>query len=168
MSGQPLAGVLLLDLGRLMPSNIATAELAMLGADVVKVEVPPHGDYLRINPPLVDGRGDMHLHLNRGKRSICVDLRTEVGRSVLDDLVVRADVIVDASRPGAGGPLGLAPERLRALNPRVVHCSVSGFGHTGPYGPLGAHGLSADAAAGLLALERVGELVGAGVLHPVR
>jgi crotonobetainyl-CoA:carnitine CoA-transferase CaiB-like acyl-CoA transferase len=153
----PLDGVRVLDAGRLMPSSIATAELAALGADVIKVEIPPHGDYVRINPPLIDGRGDMHLAINRGKRSISLDLHTESGRQVLDRLVASSDVLVELSRPGAGGAIGLDPIHVRSINPRLVHCSITGFGHTGPYSDLGAHGLSADAAAGLLELERDGD-----------
>jgi formyl-CoA transferase len=156
MSGTALRGVRVVDLGRLMPSSIATAELASLGAEVVKVEFPPFGDYLRINPPLVEGRGDMHLAINQGKRSICLDPRTSEGQQILDRLIAGSDVVVELSRPGGGSSLGFDRERFRRLNPSIVHCSITGFGHSGPYSHLGAHGLSADAAAGLLPIERHG------------
>jgi crotonobetainyl-CoA:carnitine CoA-transferase CaiB-like acyl-CoA transferase len=155
--GGPLAGVRVIDLGRLMPSSIATLELAVLGAEVIKVELPPHGDYLRINPPFVGDRGDMHLHINRGKKSVRVDLRMPEGRAALDRLLAASDVLVELGRPGAGQAFGLDPARVRQLNPRLVHCSMTGFGFSGPYADLGAHGLSADAAAGLLRLERDGD-----------
>lgn len=157
MTDGPLRGVRVLDLGRLMPSSIATAELAALGAEVIKVEVPPFGDYVRINPPVIHERGDMHLAINRGKKSVCIDLRCPAGREVFDRLVAASDVLIELSRPGSGAALGLDPERLRGINPALVHCSITGFGHTGPYSRLGAHGLSADAAAGLLTLEREGD-----------
>jgi len=147
---RPLEGVRVLDLGRLMPSAIATAELGKLGADVVKVEMPPHGDYLRVNPPLIDGRGDMHLDINRNKRSIGVHFEKPAGRELLLRLVSTADVFVELSRPGAMERLGLDYNTLRASNPSLVYASFSGFGHTGPYSELAAHGLSADGASGFL------------------
>jgi crotonobetainyl-CoA:carnitine CoA-transferase CaiB-like acyl-CoA transferase len=148
-----LHGVRVLDLGRLMPSAIATAELARLGADVVKVEIPPDGDYLRTTPPLVGGRGDMHLQINRGKRSLALHFDTEEGRAVLLRMVRESQVFVDLSRPGAMADLGLGASALLGLNPALVHCSFSGFGQDGPYAKLAAHGLSADAASGFLPLE---------------
>jgi crotonobetainyl-CoA:carnitine CoA-transferase CaiB-like acyl-CoA transferase len=148
-----LRGVRVLDLGRLMPSAIATAELARLGADVVKVEIPPDGDYLRTTPPLVAGRGDMHLQINRGKRSLALRFDTDEGRAVLLRMVRDSQVFVELSRPGTMEKLGLGAVALLEVNPAVVYCSFSGFGQDGPYSKLAAHGLSADVASGFLPLE---------------
>jgi formyl-CoA transferase len=145
-----LSGVVVLDIGRLMPSSIATFELAKLGADVVKVEFPPDGDYLRINPPHIAGRGDMHLDINRNKRSVCLDPRSTAGGRALRTLISSADVVVVAARPSSLRPLGLDGESCRALNPSIIHCSISGYGADGPYSGLAAHGLSSDAAAGIV------------------
>jgi crotonobetainyl-CoA:carnitine CoA-transferase CaiB-like acyl-CoA transferase len=145
-----LSGVVVLDIGRLMPSSIATFELAKLGADVVKVEFPPDGDYLRINPPHIAGRGDMHLDINRNKRSVCLDPRSAAGGRALRTLIGRADVVVVAARPSSLRPLSLDGESCRAINPSLIHCSISGYGADGPYSGLAAHGLSSDAAAGIV------------------
>jgi formyl-CoA transferase len=146
----PLVGVRVLDCGRLLPSGLATARLRSLGADVIKVESPPDGDYLRGNDPRLGGVGDMDLELNRGKRSVAVDVRVEEGREVVLRLAAGCDVFVESSRPGTFPRLGLGYADVAAVNPAVVYCSISGFGQRGPYAGLGAHGLSADAAAGLL------------------
>jgi crotonobetainyl-CoA:carnitine CoA-transferase CaiB-like acyl-CoA transferase len=147
-----LDGVTVLDVGRLMPSAIATFELAKVGADVIKVEFPPEGDYLRTNPPLIAGRGDMHLDLNRNKRSICLDPSTDTGREALGGLIRRADVLVVAARPQSLRRLGLDDVSCRSINPGLIHCTISGYGTDGPYSGLGAHGLSSDAAAGIVPL----------------
>ncbi len=145
-----LEGVRVLDLGRLMPSAIATFELAKLGADVIKIEMPPHGDYFRDTPPLIRGRGDMHLNINRSKRSLCLDLRSQRGRAVLLRMASQANIFLEVSRPGTMEAMGLGYEQVRAVRPSIVYCSISGYGQDGPYHSLPAHGLSADAAAGLL------------------
>lgn len=150
-----LSGIKVLDLGRLMPSAMATFELAKMGADVVKVEIPPQGDYLRVNPPTIGGRGDMHLDINRSKRSLGLRFDTPAGRDVLLELAAGADVFVELSRPGVMERLGLDFESVRAVNEAVVYCSFSGYGQQGPYAPLAAHGLSADAASGFLPLADV-------------
>jgi len=145
-----LAGVRVLDLGRLMPSAIVTAELAKMGADIVKVELPPHGDYFRATPPYIRGRGDMHLNLNRSKRSLCLDFRAERGREILLRLAARANVLLDVSRPGTMEGLGLGYADVRKVNPAIIYASISGYGQDGPYHALPAHGLSADTSAGML------------------
>jgi crotonobetainyl-CoA:carnitine CoA-transferase CaiB-like acyl-CoA transferase len=146
-----LAGVKVLDFGRLMPSGIATFQLAALGADVVKVERPPDGDRLRTNAPLVSGRGDMHLGLNRSKRSIALDFTTESGMRAAQRMAAQVDVVVESSRPGTFRRYGLDYESLADLNPRLVYASFTGYGQSGPYSPLPAHGLCADAMGAILA-----------------
>lgn len=163
MSSMPLSdllsGVRVLDFGRLFPSAVATFELAKLGADVIKVEQPPGGDLLRFNEPLIGGRGDIHLDLNRNKRSLALDFRSEAGRAVAHRLVRESDVLVELSRPGTMGRFGLDWETVHDLNPRLVYCSFSAYGQDGPYADMPAHGLSADAVGGSLAsMARSGEM----------
>jgi len=143
-----LSGVRIIEVSMLGPAAITTA-LADLGADVVKVE-PPQGDYVRrMTWPIVEGVSLMHLHVNRGKRSITIDLRTEEGVALLLDLVREADVIVEAMRPGGLARRGLTFERMAEVNPRLVQCTISGYGMTGPYETLASHGIAYDAWAGI-------------------
>jgi crotonobetainyl-CoA:carnitine CoA-transferase CaiB-like acyl-CoA transferase len=127
-----------------------TTHLADLGADVIKVE-PPSGDYIReMTWPMVEGVSLMHLHVSRGKRSVVLDLRTDAGREVFVDLARRADVVVEAMRPGGLERRGVGYERLREVNPAVVFLTVSGYGTTGPYRDMPSHGVAYDTWAGLV------------------
>lgn len=126
-----------------------TTHLADLGADVIKVE-PPSGDYVReMTWPIVEGVSLMHLHISRGKKSIVLDLRTPEGAGVFLDLVRNADVVVEAMRPGGLARRGLGFDKLREVNPRIVFCTVTGYGMTGPYKDLPSHGIAYDAWAGI-------------------
>ncbi len=130
------------------PAAVTTA-LADLGADVIKVE-PPSGDYVRrMTWPIVEGVSLMHLHVNRGKHSITIDLKQPEGVALFEELVRVSDVVVEAMRPGGLARRGLGYERLRELNPRIVFCSISGYGATGPYRDLASHGIAYDAWAGI-------------------
>jgi crotonobetainyl-CoA:carnitine CoA-transferase CaiB-like acyl-CoA transferase len=121
-----------------------------LGAEVIKVE-PPAGDYIRaMTWPIVEGVSLMHLHLNRGKRSITLDLRSEEGKRVFRDLARTADVVVEAMRPGALERLGIGPANLKADNPKLVFASISGYGATGPYKDYPSHGIAYDTWAGIV------------------
>lgn len=127
-----------------------TSALVDLGAEVIKVE-PPAGDYIRaMTWPIVRGVSLMHLHVNRGKRSITLDLRNGAAQAVFTDLTREADVVVEAMRPGALTRLGLGPDRLREANPRLVFASISGYGATGPYRDLPSHGIAYDTWAGIV------------------
>ena len=131
------------------PAAITTT-LADLGADVIKVE-PPQGDYVReMTWPIVDGVSLMHLHVNRGKRSITLDLRTEEGREIFVELATQADAVVEAMRPGALHRLGIGYERLRQSNPKIVFITISGYGMTGPYKDFPSHGIAYDTWAGVV------------------
>jgi crotonobetainyl-CoA:carnitine CoA-transferase CaiB-like acyl-CoA transferase len=144
-----LAGVRIVECSLLGPAAITT-NLADLGADVIKVE-PPAGDYIReMTWPIVEGVSLMHLHLNRGKRSITLDLRTEHGQEVFRELVSQADAVVEAMRPGGLERRGLGYQALRELNPRLVFVTISGFGTSGPYKDLPSHGVAYDTWAGLV------------------
>ena len=137
-----------LDLTRLLAGATATRKLADLGAEVVKVEEPGRGDYLRTIPPFVEGEGLMHRVLNRGKKSVALDYRTEAGRATLDRLALAADVLVEVSRPGRLAEFGIDLADLRRRHPALVVCSVSAYGQTGPLASLPAHGMNMDAYAG--------------------
>jgi crotonobetainyl-CoA:carnitine CoA-transferase CaiB-like acyl-CoA transferase len=145
----PLEGVRIVECSMLGPAAITTV-LADLGADVIKVE-PPQGDYVReMTWPIVEGVSLMHLHVNRGKRSVALDLRSDAGRQVFVALVDRADAVVEAMRPGALHRLGIGFERLRETNPKIVFITISGYGMTGPYKDYPSHGIAYDTWAGIV------------------
>ena len=148
----PLDGVRILDLTRLLPGPFATLVLADLGADVVKVEDPAGGDYLRSTPPLAGAQSGAFHALNRNKRSLALDLRRPEGAAAFRRLVRRADAVVESYRPGVLDRLGLGYAALRAENPRVVLCSITGYGQDGPYAARAGHDLDYCAISGVLAL----------------
>ena len=123
----PLAGIRVLDLTRLLPGNYCTWLLAALGAEVIKVEDPGAGDYMRTIGHQVDGQSAAHHLVNRAKRSVVIDLKSEEGRAVFLELVATADAVVDSFRPGVMDRLGLGPDRLREDRPGLVVASISGF-----------------------------------------
>jgi crotonobetainyl-CoA:carnitine CoA-transferase CaiB-like acyl-CoA transferase len=150
----PLSGVRVLDLTRLLPGAFATLMLAELGAEVIKIEDPRGGDPLRALPPSIGGRGIYDLLLNRGKKSVALDLRDTQAAAVLDRLIARSDVVVESFRPGAARRLGVSGEAVRARHPRVVHCAITGYGQTGPYAERPGHDLNYVAVSGVLATDR--------------
>lgn len=146
---KPLAGIRVIE-ASLLGAAAVTTSLADLGAEVIKVE-PPGGDYGRVMTwPIVEGDSLLFLHCNRGKQSIVLDLKTEQGVELFKELVATADVVVEAMRPGALERRGLGYEILKAINPRIVHIAMSGFGATGPYRDLPSHGIAFDAWAGIV------------------
>jgi crotonobetainyl-CoA:carnitine CoA-transferase CaiB-like acyl-CoA transferase len=145
----PLAGLRVVEVSMLGPGNLTT-HLADLGADVIKVE-PPQGDYgRRMTWPIVNGVSLLFLHISRGKRSIVLDLRTDEGRDTFIGLVRDADAVVEAMRPGGLERRGLGFEALRKVNPRIVFCTISGYGATGPYRDMPSHGIAYDSWAGVV------------------
>lgn len=153
----PLTGVTVLDLTRLLPGAFATLMLAELGAEVIKIEDPATGgDPMRHLPPLVNGRGIYDLMLNRGKKSVALDLRLPEARAAFDHLVTRADVVVESFRPATARRLGVSADILRARHPRVVHCAITGYGQTGPYAEVPGHDLNYVSVSGFLAADRPG------------
>jgi crotonobetainyl-CoA:carnitine CoA-transferase CaiB-like acyl-CoA transferase len=145
-----LAGIRVLESSLLEPGALGMT-LAELGADVIKVE-PPGGDYIRsMSWPIIDGVSLLHWHVNRGKRSVELDLRTDEGVALYLDLVEKSDVVIEAMRPGALARRGITVERMRERNPALVICSVSGWGMTGPYRDIPSHGIGFDVWAGLAA-----------------
>jgi alpha-methylacyl-CoA racemase len=153
----PLEGVRVLDLSRLLPGGFCSLMLADFGADVVKVEDTGMGDYVRWSPPYYDGadqtaRGALFLALNRGKRSIRVDLKTDAGKDVLLRLARDADVLLESFRPGVLDRLGVGYERLSAENPRLVYCAITGYGQDGPNRDRSGHDMNYLGLNGLLGL----------------
>ncbi len=145
----PLAGVRVIESSLLGPAAITT-HLADLGADVIKVE-SPSGDYIReMTWPIIEGVSLMHLHLNRGKRSLVLDLNSPEAVEIYRELVKGADVVIEAMRPGALARRGLGFEDLKKINPRIVFCTISGYGMTGPYREMPSHGIAYDTWAGIV------------------
>jgi alpha-methylacyl-CoA racemase len=151
ISYRPLAGVRVLDMSRLIVGSLATRQLADLGAEVVKIEDPITGDYLRSIPPLVEGEGVWNWLLNRNKKSVALDVTEEAGRDTLIRLIEVSDVFVEVSRPGSLLKLGVDIAALRRRHRRLVACSISGFGQTGEWATLPAHGMNMDGLAGTAA-----------------
>jgi alpha-methylacyl-CoA racemase len=153
----PLEGIRVLDLSRLLPGGFCSLLLADFGADVVKVEDTGMGDYVRWAPPAFEGaedsaKGALFLSLNRGKRSVRVNLKEERGREVLLRLARDADVLLESFRPGVLDRLGVGYDRLRADNPRLVICAITGYGQDGPYVQRSGHDMNYLGLNGLLAL----------------
>jgi CoA:oxalate CoA-transferase len=152
----PLAGIRVLDLSNVIAGPLASYQLALMGAEVIKVEVPGVGDLSRkmgANP--ADGRrqmGTSFLAFNSNKKSIALNLKSERGKDVFRRLVLDADVVLENFRPGAMARLGLSAEALRALNPRLIYCAVSGFGQTGPLAQRASYDQIIQGYCGLMSL----------------
>jgi alpha-methylacyl-CoA racemase len=157
VSALPLEGVRVLDLSRLLPGGFCSLLLADFGADVVKVEDTGMGDYIRWSPPFHEGvektsAGALFLALNRNKRSIRIDLKTDEGRAVLLRLVRDADVLLESFRPGVMERLGVGYDVLLEANPGLVVCPISGYGQDGPYRDRSGHDMNYLGLIGLLGL----------------
>jgi crotonobetainyl-CoA:carnitine CoA-transferase CaiB-like acyl-CoA transferase len=153
----PLAGLRVLDLSRLLPGPFCSLLLADFGAEVIKVEDTGMGDYVRWAPPYYEGaeqsaRGAMFMALNRGKRSVRVDLKSDRGREVMLRLVRHADVVLESFRPGVMDRLGVGYERLRTENAGLVYCAISGYGQDGPLRDRSGHDTNYLGLNGLLGL----------------
>jgi crotonobetainyl-CoA:carnitine CoA-transferase CaiB-like acyl-CoA transferase len=145
----PLHGIRIIEASALGPAAI-TMPLIDLGAEVIKVE-PPQGDYIReMTWPIVEGVSLMHLHLNRGKRSLVLDLKSDAGVAAFSELARSADVVVEAMRPGGLARRGLGFDELVKINPKIVFCTISGYGMTGPYKDYPSHGIAYDTWAGIV------------------
>lgn len=166
----PLSGIRVLDLSRLLPGGFCSLLLADFGAEVLKVEDTGAGDYIRWAPPYYDGAEDsaksaLFLSLNRNKRSIRIDLKTEGGREVLLRLVREYDVVLESFRPGVLDRLGVGYERMREENPGLVYCAITGYGQSGPKRDASGHDMNYLGLIGLLGLSGEGDDVGG---HPTQ
>jgi formyl-CoA transferase len=161
----PLTGIRVLEIGAHMAAPFGTMQLADLGADVVKIETPSGGDPVRAVGPHLDGHSSPFLRLNRNKRSIAIDLKTDQGKDVFRALLNSADVLVENLRPGALRNLGFDYETVHELNPRLVYVSASGWGQDGPLADLPGLDIMAQARSGLMSItgEPGGDPVKVGV-----
>ncbi len=148
----PLAGIRVLEVGNYMAAPFCSMQLADLGAEVIKVEHPDGGDQVRLTAPLIDGEGSAFMRLNRNKRSMALDLKTDQGREIFQKLVGTADVIGENLRPGTMKDLGLDHETLRRLNPRLVYVAASGWGQDGPLRDQPGMDIMAQARSGLMSI----------------
>jgi crotonobetainyl-CoA:carnitine CoA-transferase CaiB-like acyl-CoA transferase len=148
-----LTGLKVIDLSHVMAGPTCAMLLADIGANVIKVERIPGGDDARrMAPPTIAGESAAFLMMNRNKRGIALDLKTEAGRTVLSRLLQDADVLIENYRRGAMERMGLGYEALHASNPRLIYCSISGFGRTGPYADRGGFDLVAQGMSGLMSI----------------
>jgi crotonobetainyl-CoA:carnitine CoA-transferase CaiB-like acyl-CoA transferase len=148
----PLSGITVLDLTRLLPGPFCSLLLADFGAEVIKVEQPGAGDYMRWYPPLVGDTGGMYLLLNRNKKSLTLDLSKPAGKEIFFRLARVADVVLEGFRPGVARKLGVDYEALAEANPRIVYCSISGYGQDGPYAGQPGHDINYLGYAGVLGM----------------
>lgn len=174
----PLKGVRVLDLTRVLAGPAASLALADLGAEVIKIEPPGSGDETRAFPPHRDGESHYFLSVNRGKKSIVVDLKTLAGVALVKDLAAKCDILVENYRPGVMDRLGLGYAALSAANPKLIYCSISGYGMTGPLKDRPSFDIVLQAMSGALSVNGeagglptklgipVGDLVG-GVNGPI-
>lgn len=148
---QPLKGIRILDLTRLLPGPFLTQLLADLGAEVIKVETPTAGDYARLAPAEM-GLGGLFEMINQGKKSVAVNYRNPRGREAFLKLVGTADVVIEGFRPGAVERYKIGYETLKAIKPDLIYCSLSGYGQEGPLSRRAGHDLNYAAISGALAL----------------
>lgn len=148
----PLHGIKVIDMTSVLMGPFASQSLGDMGADVVKVEDPRVGDYLRALPPSKHGLGGRFLAVNRGKRSLALDLKSPAGQAAFLKMAAKADVVVESFRPGVMAKLGIGYRTLSTVNPKLIVCSISGYGQTGPYVDRAGHDLDYIALAGVLAM----------------
>ena len=151
-----LSGIRVIDLTTFLPGPMLTLLMADQGAEVIKVE-PPAGDPARTQGPFANGQSIWFANLNRGKRSVVLDLKSDAGKAALADLVRGADVFVEGFRPGVMARLGFGWDDVRRLNPRIVYCAISAFGQTGALADHPAHDMAVQAMAGFLSVNNEGD-----------
>jgi len=149
---KPLDGIVVLDLTRVLAGPFCTMILSDLGAEIIKVEIPGTGDDSRAFGPFIENRSLYFLSINRGKKSISLNLKTGKGKDMLKELVRKVDVIVENYRPGTMEKLGLGYEALKEINPRLIYAASSGFGHSGPYSQKPAYDILAQAMGGMMSI----------------
>jgi crotonobetainyl-CoA:carnitine CoA-transferase CaiB-like acyl-CoA transferase len=152
-----------LDLTRLLPGGVGTLLLADMGAEVIKIEDPGGGDYARWMPPLVDGLGVFFRATNRNKQSVILNLKDERGQAVLKQLAETTDVLLEGNRPGVMARLNCDYAAMQAANPRLIYCSLSGWGQNGPYSQRSGHDLNYLSIAGMLGAMREPQPLGGQV-----
>ena len=146
---QALEGIRILDLSRLLPGPYCTMLLADFGAEVIKIEEPGRGDYARSFPPFLKDFGYWHLQLNRNKKSVVLDLKSDVGREAFLELAKTADVVVESYRPGVLKKLGIDYETVSKINPKIIYCALTGYGKNGPLSKQADHDIGYVSLAGI-------------------
>jgi CoA:oxalate CoA-transferase len=167
----PLDGVKVLDLARVLAGPLCASMLADLGASVTKIEIPGHGDDSRAFTPHIDGESSYFMLVNRGKKSVTIDMKSAEGLALLRGLIARTDILVENFRPGVTARLGIDYEAVRLINPRLIYVSISGFGQTGPLAHRAAYDHIVQAMGGIMTVTgwpdgaptRVGDALGDGV-----
>src|SRR5216684_7942417 len=150
---KPLGGVRVLDLTRVLAGPFCTMNLADLGAEVIKIEVPGRGDDSRSFAPMMPSKDSGYFYsVNRGKRSVTLDLRIEEGAEIFLELAAKSDVVVENFSPGTMDRFKIGYDRLKAVNPTVILCSISGFGQTGPMTTAPAYDIVAQALGGTMSI----------------
>jgi crotonobetainyl-CoA:carnitine CoA-transferase CaiB-like acyl-CoA transferase len=149
---EALHGIKVLDLTRLLPGNFCTLVLADYGADVLKIEDTDRGDYGRWYPPRVRNQSAYFLGLNRNKKSMKLNLKTDEGKVIFMQLARKSDVILEGFRPGVVDRLGIGYDVVREVNPKIIYCSISGFGQDGPYRDKVGHDINYIGIAGILGI----------------
>lgn len=147
--GGPLENLKILDFTGLLPGPYGTMILADMGADIIKVENPRNPDLMRFVPPLADGVSAVYSHINRGKRSLALDLKTGKSIEIIYDLIAEYDIIVEQFRPGVMKKLGLDFEKLKNIKTDIIYCSLTGYGQTGSYAKRSGHDINYMALSGL-------------------
>jgi len=147
---EALSGLIVLDLSRLLPGPFCSMLLADMGADVIKIEEPKSGDYIRWWPPMIGKNSGFHVVLNRNKRSLTLNLKAEDGKKIFQHLVRKADVVLEGFRPGVMERLGVEYKALKDINPRLVYCSITGYGREGSRSNKAGHDINYLALSGVL------------------
>ena len=150
MSNGALSGVTVLDLTRVLAGPYCGMMLADMGANVIKIELPGRGDDSRAHYPQVNGESAYYMNLNRNKRGITLNLKSPEGKAIFQELVKKADIVIENYRPGVMDRLGLGYEDLKKINPRIIYGCVSGFGHYGPYSQRPGYDIIGQAMGGLM------------------
>ncbi len=151
----PLEGVTVIDLTRLLPGPFCSMFLGDLGADVIKIEPVGLGDWTRWFPPSINGESAIFMAVNRNKRSVTLNLRSDDGLEIFYRLIKKSDVVLEGFRPGVARKLKIDYETVRRINPRIVYCSISGFGQSGPYTERSGHDVNYVGIGGILGLTGV-------------
>ena len=152
MEYKALEGIVVLDFTKVLAGPYCGSILADFGADVIKIELPGKGDDARAYGPIVNGESLYYANLNRGKRGITLNLKTEQGKEVFKKLVRKADILIENNRPGVMERLGLSYEELSRINPRLIYGKISGFGSTGPYADRPGYDIISQAMGGLMSV----------------
>ena len=151
-SDPPLKGIRVLDLSRVLAGPFCSMNLSDLGAEIIKIEIPNRGDDTRAYPPFINGVSSYYMSLNRGKKSITLNLKTEEAVKIVHELVSKCDVVLENFRPGVTKRLNVDYETLKTINPKIIYCSISSFGQTGPYAQWPGYDLIIQGMSGLMGI----------------